>query len=438
MVFLLLILLLLRLYPTAFRKEYSDEIRTVLTTHWARVGDSDGAWGQVRLSFRTVLDLAVGAPSEWRRRFGSDTRPFAQTSPRKTGDSLMRSVMQDARMAVRALIRQPMFAIVAIVTLALGIGANTGVFSLVNSVLLKPLPFTSADRMYLLFERDSSGGQQLASYPTFVDWRNQANAFEGLSFVRGTGLIVQADGRSSSLLGAFVTEDFFPSFDVQPVLGRTLTLGDFDAAANPVVVLSAKVWRTVFRADPSVLGTTVTLGEVVATVVGVVPTWFVLPQWTPAAGTGVWIPLNALPFADRAALMQRDFHADSRVFGRVAQTTGLAQAQVEMNGIASNLAIAYPQTSRRFDAVDFVPLRDRIVGNVAPRLYTLSAAVMLVLLICCVNLANLFMSRTSSRTREFAIRAALGAGRRRIFRQLLTESLVLCVVGGAGCPVSNF
>ena len=340
------------------------------------------------------------------------------------------SLRQDVTYALRGILRSPGFSAAVVLTLAVGIGANSSVFSLINTVLLRPLPIPNADRLYLVFEEDSAGVRQLASYPTFLDWHDQAEVFESLAFVRGTALSLRVGDETSFVLASFVTDEFFDAFEIRPMLGRVLDAGDFAEGAPPSVVVSHNVWTNALGADTNALGQTVRVDELVAAVVGVLPPSFALPQWAPAAGNGIWMALQTLPAADRAALMQRDFHADSRVIGLLEEGVGVDAARAATNGVAQRLAISYPATSRRWTHVGLVPQRDLLVGNVGPRLYVIGAAVVAVLLICCVNLANLFMSRGATRTLEFAIRSAIGAGRGRVFRQLLTESLVLSAIGG--------
>lgn len=336
--------------------------------------------------------------------------------------------MRDLNHAARVAAKRPGFALAVVLTLGLGIGANTAVFTLINTVVLRPLPYAEAQRLYTLLELDSLGtARRLASYPTFLDWHEQADVFHGSAFVSGTGLRYQHEGQAGMLLGAFVSEEFFPTLGVPATLGRALLSDDY-LAGNKVAVLSHRLWRSL-GGDPAVVGRTLVLGDEPFTVIGVMPPGFAYPDW--GVANDLWSPIDALPPADMAALMQRGFHADSRVLARLAPGVSLPQAQAQMDAIARRLAAAYPEMSARWTRVSIESLTDITIGSVRTRLFLLGAAVAVVLLICCVNLANLYLAQGAARSPEFAIRAALGAGRRRIVRQLLAESLLLAVLGGA-------
>lgn len=316
-------------------------------------------------------------------------------------------------------------------TLALGIGANTAVFSLINSVVLRPLSFPHAGRLHTLFEQDSLGtGIQLPSYPTFLDWHGQSDVFDGLAYIRGTGLTLRTGDRSSLVLTAFVSDDFFGTLGTSTLRGRLLLVDDHRPGNGSVAVLSYGLWQRAFGTDPTVIGRTVTLANTPVTIVGVMPPTFAYPDWS-GTSTDLWLPLSGLPAADLAALNQRDFHGDSRVIARVKAETPLARAQAQLNAIAHRLAVAYPEASARWTRVSVMSLTEFTVGkSVRNRLYLLGGAVALVLLICCANLANLYLAQGAARGQEFAIRAALGAGRGRVFRQLLTETLFVALLGG--------
>jgi putative ABC transport system permease protein len=269
---------------------------------------------------------------------------------------------------------------------------------------------------------------QLASYPTFLDWHEQASSFDGLAYIRGTGLTYRIEDRAGLLLGAFVSEEFFTTLGVPAVHGRALLADDY--RDGNVAVLSHRVWRTVFDADPGVIGRTVILGNSPFTVVGVMPSGFAYPVWV-AVDTDLWAPITALPPADQAALKQRGFHADSRIIARLASGVPLGGAQAQMDAIARRLAAEYPGASARWTRVSIQPLTEFTVGGVRTRLFMLGGSVAVVLLICCVNLANLYLAQGAARRQEFAVRAALGAGRGRVVKQLLAESLVVALTGGA-------
>ncbi len=232
----------------------------------------------------------------------------------------------DLAHAVRLAAKRPGFSLAVALTLAFGIGANTAVFSIINSVLLRPLPYPESERLYTLFEQDSLGtARQVASYPTFLDWRERTEAFEGLAFVRGTGLSYGTDAQAGLLLAGFVSEDFFPTLRVGALLGRALQAQDYRAGEDNVVVLSHRTWQNAFGGDSGMIGRSIRLGNAPFTIIGVMPEAFSYPNWG-AADTDVWLPMTALPPPDMAALRQRDFHADSRVLGRLAPDVTLETA----------------------------------------------------------------------------------------------------------------
>ena len=334
----------------------------------------------------------------------------------------------DLTHALRLLFKRPGFSLAVILTLALGIGGNTAVFSLINAVMLRPLPYEDSERLYMLMEQDSTDAQQLPSYPTFVDWHDQADAFEGLAFVRGTSLTYRTGDQTGLLLGAFVTEEFFPLMGVPAARGRSLLPDDFGPAAGHVVVVSHTVWTQWLGGSDSVIGSTLVVDESPFIVVGVMPPTFAYPDW--GVDNHLWMPITALPSSDQAVLSQRDFHADSRVVAKLKSDLRLTAANAQMNVVAGSLADEYAETSARWTSVAMRPLQEFAVGSARSRLLMLAGAVTVVLLICCLNLANLYLVQTRVRRREYAIRAALGAGRRRVLQQLLTESLVLCILGG--------
>lgn len=348
--------------------------------------------------------------------------------------SLVLMSAREFRVAFRAATKRLGFSAAVVLTLALGIGANTAVFSLIHSIVLRPLPYPDSGRLYTLFEEDSLGAGQLASYPTFLDWHEQSDVFSGLAFIRGTGLTYRTSDEAGLLLGAFVAEEFFSSLGVPAMLGRGLGADDYLPGNHHVVVLSHRAWRSTFGGDAGVIGRTVSLASEPLVVVGVMPPTFSYPVWG-LTDTDAWLPIPALPPADMAALKLRGFHADSRIIARLGEGVPLDRAQEQMNAIALRLAAAYPEAGGRWTRVYFASLAEAIVGDVRTRLFALGGAVLVVLLICCVNLANLYLALGAARSQEFAIRAALGAGGGQVFRQLFTETLVVASVGGAAGTV---
>jgi putative ABC transport system permease protein len=335
----------------------------------------------------------------------------------------LEEVRQDAGYGLRVLRRSPGFAAVAVLTLALGIGATTAVFSIVDGVLLRPLVYPEAERLFVLWEQSRQGGLRPASYPAFEDWREQSEAFSEIAYIRGEDVVIRDPEGSRRLIGAFASGDFFQMMGTAPLLGRTFSHeGSGDAR---VAVLSHRLWLQHYGGDPGVLRQTLPTPHGPLTVIGVMPPGFVAPVWA-----DLWLPLEALPPSGRYALSQRNLHADSQIMGRLAPGMSPERAEAEMATIAARLAAAYPDDSE-WTRVSLSSLREQVLGDVDSRLLVLGLAVALVLLVACVNIANLQLARASVRTREFAVRAALGAGRSRLLRQMLTESVLLGIAGGA-------
>lgn len=336
-------------------------------------------------------------------------------------------ILKDFRFALRTLARQPGFTVVAVLTLALAIGANTTIFSVINSVLLSPLPYPGADRILFVQEADKTGqnGAFSAALPNYLDWRHDNKVFEDLALTHHeTASLSDIPGQMPEQIPLdFVTANFFKVIGIAPELGRTFTDDEDKAGAPFVAVISHRLWQRFFGGDRSVLGRTLNLQGRPATIIGVMPAEMEAPS-----KPDVW--LSMMRRAAVPAWANRAIHPMLFAWGRLKPGVSLEQARTDLGSIAARLENAYPDTNK--DAtVQLTPLLESLVGKYRTNLGLLLAAVGLVLLIACANLANLFAARGAARAREFAIRAAVGASRRQIVQQLLIESFIVAFLGGA-------
>ena len=349
------------------------------------------------------------------------------------GGGIMETIWQDVRYGTRMLVKHPGFTFIAVLTLALGIGANTAIFSVVNAVILRPLPYQDPARLAMLWTDDPKHDVHEAgtSYPNFLDWRTQSQCFAEMAMFRNESLILTGAGEAERMAGGLASANLFPLLGVKPLLGRTFS-PDEEERGEPLVVLSYGFWQRRFGGSPDAIGQTLELingkgGRKAYRIIGVMPAAFYfssqdIPFWIPATLYWRWQREST----DR-------YMSTWRVVGRLKPQAAFRQAQTEMSAIGQRLAQSYPTTDPYFAgfAVNVVPLLDQFVGkNLQLALWVLLGAVAFVLLIACVNVANLLLARGAARQREFAIRASLGAGRVRLLRQLLTESVMLAL--GAG------
>ncbi len=332
--------------------------------------------------------------------------------------------MNDLRFALRQLRKSPGFTFVAVLTLALGIGANTAIFSVINAVLLRPFPYPDGDRIMALQESVPGQPKVALSFPDYMDYRRDNTVFEHLAVSRFDGDSLSGISGAAEHIGvAYVTANFFQVIGLPTQLGRAFTEEEDRAGGAAVVVISDRLWRRVFLADPAVLGSVIRLHDRPFTVVGVTAAAMASPQ-----GADAWVPI--MPRSNNDAWRSRAIHPLLYGWGRLKPAVTVEQARAEMNTIAARLEKEYPDVNKGVGAV-VTPLIDSIVGDYRTNLALLLGAVALVLLIACANLANLFAARGAARAREFAIRAAVGASRGRIIRQLLIESALIAIAGGA-------
>jgi putative ABC transport system permease protein len=332
----------------------------------------------------------------------------------------MSATVQDLKFALRMLAKSPGFTLVAVLTLALGIGANTAIFSIVNAVLLRPLPFQDSSQLVLLRETYKGVGNVSVSYPNFLDWRQQSHSFSAMAVVNNVAFNLSGVAQPENIGGYAVSPNFLALVGVRPVLGRDFLPGEEKPGTAPVILLSYQLWQSHLGGDPAVIGRSITLDGRSFSIVGILP-----PAFRLLDRTDVLVPIGV--FA--ADLTDRGERGDTDVVGRLSPGVRLSQAAVEMATITARLAAQYPQSNHGFGA-HLESFREAFSGDTRLAALVLFGAVVFVLLIACVNVANLFLVRGAARAREIALRQAFGASRGRLIRQMLTESFVLAFCGG--------
>ncbi len=337
----------------------------------------------------------------------------------------LEQLLEDMRFGLRLLRKNPGFTAVAVLTLALGIGANAAVFSVVYAVLLRPLPYREPSRLVVLHETTPRVGEVSVSFQNFIDWRAASHAFAQMAAVQSVDFNLAGVTQPENISGDAVSPNFLSMMGIRPFLGRDFDASEEKAGTAPVLLLSYSLWQSHLGGDPNAVGKTITLDDRSFTIVGVLPS-----NYRSLDTTDVMLPIGVWATSHADAFKERGDRGDMVVIGRLGPGVAFGQARAEMEGIAARLAKEYPGSNDQF-SVALQPIRQAFVGDMKTAILVLFGAVLFVLLIACANVANLFLVRGASRTKEIALRIAFGASRGRIIRQMLTESFILACFGGA-------
>lgn len=336
--------------------------------------------------------------------------------------NVIAGIWQDLRYGTRALLKKPGFTAVVVATLALGIGANTALFSVVNGVLLNPLPYPEPDQLVTIHQSKPNFETGAIPFPNFRDLQKENQTFSAMAISRGFGFSLIGAGEAERVNARLITSDFFTVLGIKPALGRTFLPGEDEKGATPVALISEDIWQRKFNSTPDVLSKGITLDDKSYSIVGVIPATFTLLR-----NVDVYVPIGQW---NNLALSNRGVGLGLHGIGRLKPGITIEQAQADLNRVMRDLAAAYPD-SNKGNGSKLIGLEQAMIGDIRSILWMLLGAVGFVLLIACVNVSNLMLARSTGRAREFAIRAALGAGQWRLLRQSLTESLLLALTGGA-------